>query len=100
MDDNFSLSYHHYNDIQEWMSANPEKRDADLAAKKKIAVAKQLRDSIRIDHYLGERVHVSIPMQVHIISGTDSSRSMPRDVYKCLNVTFTNHGVYIIDDRE
>ena len=40
MDDNFSLSFHHYNDIQEWLNANPEKRDATLEIKKKIRLAK------------------------------------------------------------
>ena len=41
-----------------------------------------------------------MPMQVHIASNIDESKSMPKDAYKCLTVIFTNHGVYLIDDND
>ena len=99
MDDSYSLSFHHYNDITSWLKDNPE-RGAEREMLMKIGVAKGLRDQIRIDHYLGERILITMPMQVHIASTTDKDRSMAKDQFMCLTVMLTNHGVYLINDED
>ena len=48
--------------------------------------------------YLGERIHFSQPMNVHIASTINKENSMDTDIYYCMNVILTNHGVYLIDD--
>ena len=66
----------------------------------RLPMAKKLYDQIKIDHYLGERVHLTMPMQVHIKSSVDQNNSMSNDKWMCLNVILTNHGVYLIDDQK
>lgn len=56
-----------------------------------------------MDYMLGERIHIAMPMQVHIASSLSNekdklARSMPMSQFMCLNVILTNHGAYLVDD--
>ena len=95
MDERYSLSEHHYHDIDAWLREPPKD-----CKEEQIALGGRLREEVILDRYNGERIHMSTPMAVHIRSSTDKSKSMPVEAYHCMNVTITNHGVYVIDDLE
>ena len=95
INDLHSLSYQHFRDMTHWINDYGQQFKTT-----RLPMAKKLRDQIKIDHYLGERVHLSMPMQVHIQSSIDTTNSMPIDKFMCLNVILTNHGVYLIDDNQ
>lgn len=61
-------------------------------------VATNLFEQVQYDIFMGERIHFSQAMNVHILSLTNPEHSMDAASYVCLNVTLTNHGVYLIDD--
>jgi hypothetical protein len=73
--------------------SNYEAQDPELD------MAIKLKDQVRYDVYLGERIHMSQPMNVHIASASDPTHSMNPKHFYCMNVTLTNHGVYLIDDQ-
>jgi len=94
MNEAHSLSYQHYRDISAWI-----KEHGQAHRKTKTPLARKLMDQVKVDHYVGERIHLTMPMNVHIQSTTEPSNCMPIDKYMCLNVILTNHGVYLVDDE-
>ena len=90
--ENFTLAMQHYYEIELWIRQNQKNPPG-------VKQASEILNQIKIDCYLGERILLCQPMNVHIVSTKSVDKSM-RDFYYVLTVMLTNHGIYIFDDKD